>query len=132
MISFISPDAGWILAAQKESAKAVILKTSDGGKTWTALDGGISEIEAYYVTYMHFFDSDSSLLISKTDSTDFYRTQDGGKTWQSTEIKQEKDIKLDTIQDRTPMQFTDDRHGWMLTRYGLLKTEDGGKSWTWK
>lgn len=226
MISFISRDTGWVLTGQKESTKALILKTSNGGRTWTTLDGGISQLEAYSAVYMRFFDSASGFLISeKADSTYFYRTQDGGRTWQVTELKSEKGnmnqfsfisgkqgwetsasvgdkavslnkmkdgltwellkqigmnthsygidfisedkgwmlieepayssgslkklmittdggqtwsshlfpnkFELDTLGSH-PMQFTDDRHGWILTRYGLLKTEDGGKTWIWK
>lgn len=227
MISFISRDTGWVLAGQKESAKTVIFKTSDGGKTWTTLDGGISQIEAYLMDYIRFFDQNSGLLIStKADSTDYYQTKDGGRTWQITELKSEKGsinqfsfvsgkqgwgtsspmgdnvvslkkmkdgsawellkrigtnthsygiefisedkgwmlieepaykpdsrkkllitadggqtwsshlfpkgFELETIESQIPMQFTDDWHGWILTRYGLLKTEDGGITWTWK
>jgi hypothetical protein len=36
------------------------------------------------------------------------------------------------MQDRFPMQFTDDRHGSILSAYGLLATQDGGKTWRWE
>lgn len=90
-ISFISRDKGWVLAQQKETADVCILKTLDGGKIWTTLDGGTPQIKAYWVDYMRFFDQDNGILIStKADNTVIYRTKDGGRTWQVTEIKTEK------------------------------------------
>lgn len=225
MLSFISRDTGWVLTQQNETANAVIYKTSDGGRTWTALGDGVLQMKAYSVDYMRFFNSNSGLLIStKADSTDICRTQDGGRTWQVTEIKLKKGgihqfsfvsekqgwetivddkavslhkmkggstweffkqigtdtysygiefisedkgwmlieepayksgsrkklmitadggytwsscvfpegFELETTKSQIPMQFVDDLHGWILTRYGVLKTENNGKSWEWK
>jgi len=33
---------------------------------------------------------------------------------------------------RPKMGFTDDQHGWILSNQGLLRTQDGGKTWNWQ
>ncbi len=227
MISFITPDTGWLLAGNRESARSILFKTTDGGKTWATLGGDIPEVQSYMVSYMHFFDADNGLLIlKKADNMVFYRTRDGGKTWQGTGVEPgkgsinqfsfisgmqgweicsslrdhrvslnrmkdgvrweplkqigsnaysygiefisenkgwvlleepayqtgsrkklmstedggqtwsvhvfPKDFEMDTLQEQIPMQFMEDGHGWVLTRVGLLKTGDGGRTWEWK
>ncbi len=55
-------------------------------------------------------------------------TTDGGQTWSPHPFPD--GFNLDVLSDRVPLQFTDRQHGWILSRYGLLRTQDGGKIWT--
>lgn len=60
-------------------------------------------------------------------------TADAGKTWEPHSLPE--GINGSTIvmlNNQLPMQFDDDLHGWILTAYGLLATQDGGKTWIWK
>lgn len=223
--SDVNRKVGWVLTASKETGKVFVLKTLDGGRTWTQKDGDFLHLQVLSSGYFRFFDLQNGILATKDAvGTAFYRTQDGGETWQVSEQKSSKGIDqfsfisvkqgwrinssgganivdlsrmtggstwqpleqigmdmrsysidfisenkgwilveepayksgssrklmitadggrtwssyvfpkgfdLETIRSQIPMQFTDDRHGWILTRYGLLKTDDGGKTWTW-
>ena len=60
-------------------------------------------------------------------------TADAGKTWESHPLPEKiNGFTMVLLQNQLPMQFSDDLHGWILTVYGLLATQDGGKTWTWK
>ena len=60
-------------------------------------------------------------------------TEDAGKTWVPHLLpKGINGFTIVELQSQLPMQFTDDLHGWILSAYGLLATQDGGKTWAWK
>lgn len=239
MLLFVNRDIGWVLASSIGSNKTVILKTTDGGNTWTPLDGDIPQVEVFFTSYFRFFDPDNGIMVATdVDNIVFYRTQDGGRTWQASrqkrlkgsyqfsfvsqkegweiistgsrqytvdlnqtengstwqslgrigpvtwpcgiefisrdkgwmlveeakETKEAKEAKegyllpdrqmkllvtadggetwsahrfpsgfqLQEIRGRMPVRFTDDEHGWVLATGGLLRTRDGGKTWTWQ
>lgn len=59
-------------------------------------------------------------------------SEDTGKTW-TTRLLPEG-INRNTLvmlQNQSPMQFTDDSHGCILSANGLFRTQDGGKTWMW-
>jgi photosystem II stability/assembly factor-like uncharacterized protein len=39
-------------------------------------------------------------------------------------------FSLDTVSDQIPMKFADRQHGWILSQSGLLRTQNGGRTWT--
>lgn len=59
-------------------------------------------------------------------------TEDAGKTWEPYLLPEGINGATIMLQNQPPMQFDDDLHGWILTAYGLLATQDGGKTWIWK
>jgi len=125
-----------------------LLVTSDGGSTWTtrSLPG-----EAVWGT-VGFYDANHGWVIAgpavllasyhgQTSSSQalplpLYRTDDGGKTW----VRVETDLKLQSKDGTlTELEFLDQTHGfatWSLssgqgfTGYQLLKTTDGGRTWS--
>lgn len=56
-------------------------------------------------------------------------TADGRKTWSTLQFP--KGFSIDTLRNQFPFQFSDKSHGWLLTRKGLMSTEDGGSTWSW-
>ena len=76
---WLNSQTGWIGGGKKEN-QAVLLKTTDGGKSWkTSLsnnDGFFSDIK--------FTDQNNGWLVSREN---IYKTNDGGETWKlSTKI----------------------------------------------
>lgn len=60
-------------------------------------------------------------------------TADAGKVWNRNFLAGE--FGADTFEDllnENCMQFADAAHGWLLTAHGLLATDDGGRSWSWR
>lgn len=84
-VSFIDRKTGWVLAASINDAKPVVLKTADGGSTWTVLKGDNPQAYAWSVDYFKFFDANNGIMVTTGDQITFYRTQDGGQTWQKSE-----------------------------------------------
>lgn len=80
-LSFIDENNGWILAEPIGLNKSVILKTADGGRTWTKLND-ISESMAISADYFKFFDADNGIVIRSGSDNIIYLTKDGGKTWE--------------------------------------------------
>lgn len=94
-------------------AKAVkLVKTTDGGKTWS--DAG--QVPSY--SFLHFVSDDEAFSGQWT-------TKDGGKTWQA----------LSVPDNQTGEVYYHDRsNGWAVTqvpgkKFSFLRTQDGGKSW---
>ncbi|MDO3409991.1 hypothetical protein QWJ34_09485 [Saccharibacillus sp. CPCC 101409] len=161
-----------------DGRKVVIMRTADGGVTWSrseddlqaevfmyALRGG-SELQGFEMSgpgeETRFFrkkigsgawtesgrwngewseplaavypDADNGYLLALTDSlkpgvsAEYHLlvTQNGGGSW--TDHPFDATIGLDEQDIR--MDFIDNLHGWILTRGGLLCTEDGGRNWT--
>jgi photosystem II stability/assembly factor-like uncharacterized protein len=60
-------------------------------------------------------------------------TEDAGKTWEPHSLPEGiNGATIVMLQNQLSMQFTDDLHGWILSVYGLLVTQDGGQTWAWK
>lgn len=71
-VEFLDANTGWI-----GGHDATILKTEDGGETWS-LQNYQPELEQA-VYDLHFFDADNGLAVGAYDL--FWRTDDGGDSW---------------------------------------------------
>ncbi len=119
-IEFIDEYNGWV-------GGGVIMKTSDGGRSW------ITQLEEATVREFHFCDPLRGYAVGgKT----ILRTEDGGESWNNiTPVD-------DRIADLRAMYFLDAYHGYVVGRgpdepYGsklykvsfVLETDDGGDNW---
>lgn len=122
-LSAVSPLVAWA-----SGSKGTILRTTDGGRTWTqtapadstALD--FRDIQAFDALHA------VALSIGPGDSSRVYRTDDGGKSWQQTQTNADPNAFYDC------MAFFDQRHGLIVGdpvngKFEVLSTEDGGRSW---
>ncbi|MFN8627771.1 MAG: YCF48-related protein [Candidatus Binatia bacterium] len=94
-----------------------ILRTADGGFTWSQVRSGTTR--ALY--RLCFVDANTG-WISGQDGA-ILRTTDGGLTWQPQ--KSGTDVYLFSI------HFVDNRHGWAVGDKSIfVETRDGGATWT--
>ena len=111
-----------------QQSNALILKTSDGGKTWKKVYQSTRPMETTwkssfpsekigYVT-IQSYNPDQSVKQQRVA-----KTEDGGETW--------KEINL--CEDATAREFgigfIDDNHGYVGTMNSGYETKDGGKTW---
>jgi photosystem II stability/assembly factor-like uncharacterized protein len=113
--------------AWASGANGTVLRTLDGGATWTVIPvpGGektdFRDIEA--------FGTDEAVIMGIDRPARIFRTTDGGRTWALAFTDDTPGIFLDG------MAFFDDRNGLafgdpMDGRFFLIATPDGGASWT--
>lgn len=113
--------------AWASGSKGTVLRTVDGGSTWTAVP--IAGEEASDFRDIEAFGPDDAVVMAIARPAKIFRTRDGGKTWARTFFDDSPGIFLDS------MAFFDDRNGLavgdpMDGRFLLIATADGGETWT--
>jgi photosystem II stability/assembly factor-like uncharacterized protein len=106
------------------------LRTTDGGRTWTAAKvPGAEELDFRGVKA---FDADTAVLMSSGPAEQgrarIYRTSDGGKNWALAYEAKTPGVFLDAV------AFWDRRHGIVVGdpaggHFFEIVTEDGGRTW---
>lgn len=116
-IHFPNPNVGYAIGGPlPEDGGNVMVKTDDGGATWTAwvvLPGESSKEGSLWFT-------DENTGVLRTIDGKMFRTTDGGKTW--TGVSGQMDGKPD-------ISFADAEVGWMVRYQKMAYTANGGKSW---
>jgi photosystem II stability/assembly factor-like uncharacterized protein len=126
-IFFLDSTHGWIL--QDNAKKRFLLRTSDGGRTWSSL--------GLHNDFMQVYFNDSrvgwaiSVKSSEKPRTVLYATIDGGTTWRKRSLVTNAEGAPGVI--ITDFRFLDQNHGWFVGQGGggrrvAVVTEDGGKS----
>jgi photosystem II stability/assembly factor-like uncharacterized protein len=114
-VYFHDRDLGWVVGHD-----SVILRTSDGGKTWEIVHWAPEEESPLLDVW--FSDADNGFAIGAYGS--FYRTSDGGETW-SLEPINEWDFHLNHIARAA------DGRLYMAAEAGVIyRSDDGGETWT--
>ncbi len=99
-----------------------LLRSVDYGKTWLVLNDFKNEIKQILINK-----NNTNIIYVATNSKGFYRTSDKGASWQDlTEDSEFSGIKKFII---AVFDSTQEDALIIATKYGLLKTNDGGKSW---
>ena len=123
-IYFTSKNVGYVTSRNK------IHKTIDGGNTWTTTDIITDEHNAL----IYFSSKNIGYYVSQNETVDIqgnpdshenvvYKTIDGGGTWNLVSTHP-------SFNFNSAMQFTDDNTGYIVGFFKLLKTTDGGVTWT--
>ncbi|MBU8934723.1 MAG: hypothetical protein KOO62_12060 [candidate division Zixibacteria bacterium] len=108
---FLNQDIGWIVAVDK------VLKTTDGGATWTDL----SLILTTDLSGIAFVDELTGWVVGTAGT--ILKTEDGGTEW--TNLTNEELIS--NLHDVT---FVNDTTGWVVGNLGTIwRTIDGGSNW---
>ncbi len=120
-ISFVDGMTGW-------AGGGVIMKTADGGETWTTQASIATVREFFFLSAAHGFAVGGKTIL---------RTTNGGETWENVTPQD------DRIKDLRSVYFLDATNGWVAGRGAdeqsgdtyikhsiLLRTRDGGATWT--
>ncbi len=131
-IQMMDATSGWAWALD-ETEKRLLLRTSDGGQTWTMATppGDISQAYPPYAAYL--LDAQTAWAILADDQ--LVRTSDGGQTWEV--INQNlASVLVWPAHDWYILRFADVKHGWLETGFSAAgaheyyyETQDGGVTW---
>lgn len=131
-IKMFDKNNGLVCAASDEDiekSNALILKTSDGGKTWKKVYQSNRSFEG---TWKASFPSEKTGYVTiqsynpdpNVKQQRVAKTTDGGNTWQ----------EINLVEDATAREFgvgfIDENHGFIGTMNTGYETKDGGKTWT--
>ena len=121
-ISAVSATVAWASGAQ-----GTVLRTVDGGQTWTRLP--VPESEELDFRDIQAFDQNTAFILSigEGDKSRIYKTSDGGKSWQLQFTNRDPKAFYDCF------AFWDSKHGIALSdavdgTFPLISTSDGA---TW-
>jgi photosystem II stability/assembly factor-like uncharacterized protein len=131
-IKMFDQNNGVVCAATDENiekSNALILKTSDGGKTWLKVYQSARPFETTwkasfptekigYVT-IQSYNPDPNVKQQR-----IAKTTDGGLTWQEINLVEDASVREFGI------GFIDENHGFVGTMNSGYETIDGGKTWT--
>lgn len=120
-LSAVDEKTAWI-----GGTKGTVLRTIDGGATWTSV--AVPGAETIDFRDIEGFDSETAVAMGVGRPAKIYRTENGGRTWVLVYENDTPGIFLDG------MAFFDGKNGLaagdpMDGRFFLLATADGGKSW---
>lgn len=131
-IHFVSRKVGFIAGATDTDVQVstgVILRTDDGGRSWTRVyQGG----RPWELTWKIAFPSPAVGYVTvQSYNPDpaasrryVARTTDGGRTWTELPLVDNAAVRAFGV------GFVDEDHGWIGAVPGGFETRDGGKTWT--
>lgn len=112
-------------------SKGTFIKTVNGGKSWEVKQ--VPEAEKLDFRDVYAFDKRKAILMSAGEAekglAKIYRTENGGKTWEVVFQTEEKGVFFDGIDfwdKQNGIAFSDPING----HFYIIKTKDGGKTWT--
>lgn len=128
-IYFVDENVGFIIGG-----RAVILKTEDGGKTWSrkmamsdtpGRGGNPRPLRANLMGIQMI--NETTGFIAGSENT-ILKTTDGGETWAGSS---ERARVGETRNNLEGIWFVSETTGWIIGSFGtLLQTTDGGANWT--
>jgi photosystem II stability/assembly factor-like uncharacterized protein len=139
----LDTNVGWAIGGQTSWGDHV-LRTSDGGSTWTDLTPPEEAAQAgdNKTATGYFQDAQTAWVIFSNTSgitpsqSVVWRTQDGGLTWQAS---QPLDLtNLTEFYNPSNLQFVNGQTGWLMAHVGvgmmhdyivLYRSQDGGVNW---
>jgi photosystem II stability/assembly factor-like uncharacterized protein len=118
---FFSATDGLLTAINHDAKHSTLFYTThDGGKTW-GLDSFL-KLEGNQQAVWDFSDPEHGYVV--VDENQFYTTVDGAKTWKKIVAAGHKFHYVDQL------DFISSDTGWIPNGRYLLKTSDGGHTWT--
>ena len=124
-VSVVSTEVVWI-----GGTKGTFVRTVDGGQTWQT--GTVPDADICDFRDVKGIDAQTAYLMSagpaEKDQARIYKTDNGGQTWTLLYQNKQPGVFFDGI------DFWDKQHGIVFSdpidsRWFILTTEDGGKSW---
>ena len=118
--AFKGSDFAWLVTERE----GVLIFTSDGGKTWTEIQGnavGGKFDAAAFIDQKHGWAVNSEGRVWKSD--------DGGKSWIAISTLTASGGDDWHFNSAVQLEFVDDRHGWIIETLSIWRTDDGGVNW---
>ena len=123
-VSFIDSHRGW--AINKINGQGWVWRTTDGGRTWTAITKLISDDPEWDFTsavQIQFVDELNGWII---ETFTIWRTEDGGMNWNQVFSTSDPRVKGQPVRGF----FVNPLKGWVCgTKNEVYRTADGGKTW---
>lgn len=109
---FLNESVGWAI----EPFQHAIVQTLDGGQTWSVKHSGQNGqwTSVIFVNDLEGWASGYGIA----------HTIDGGSTWQNQVSESTRDYFFEAI------SFTDNKHGWAVSKDAAFHTADGGNTWS--
>ena len=134
-VKFLDANTGFVCAASSadlEQSNAMMLRTTDGGKTWAVVYRSKQFYEnCWKMSWPKVNGTYGKTAYATVQSYDpaatkrvFIKTVDGGKKWVEGPLVDDAKVRAFGI------GFVDAQRGWIGTTTGGYETRDGGKSWT--
>ena len=119
-LSVVSMSTAWA-----SGQKGTVLRTIDGGRTWTA--GTVASAAGLDLRGIAAVSARTAFAMSIGDSSRIFRTTDAGRTWSLRFVSTRKGSFLDAI------RFWDARHGIAVSdpvdgKFLVVTTKDGGQT----
>ena len=116
-VAFATPEEGWVAGGRMKGG--VILHTKDGGANWdTQLGDPQSSDRGYHD--LQFLKPTLGWAVQATGAGDHKLLQGDGREWKDSGT---------VAQHRGEYHFTSDQVGFVTTRGGILRTQNGGRRW---
>lgn len=122
-IFFLSENVGYV--SGRSDSGATLLKTTDGGTTWTALFN--SNVPGEYFWKIQVLENQPEVIFGSITSVSpnlgkLAKSINGGQSW---DIYNAPETNIQAV------GFINENHGWMGgNNTGFYETLDGGKTWT--
>ena len=141
-IVMLDLNTGWATGVVADEKGEEVLRTRDGGVTWTvvtpagALRGAETRATAFFMDSQHAWVVFTRPPYTNDQPVVIWRTSDGGDTWKGS-APQMSNLMMEFFAVGQ-VGFLDELHGWLLAHLGagmshdyvtLLTTSDGGASW---
>jgi len=116
-VFFVTPDIGWAAGAA-----GTIIKTTDGGATWTPQLGGDPQNDARRISDLKFVDQNNGFAVQNTGIGDYVllHTTDG-QNWEASGTIAQHYGDYAFVSPRVGVEAT--------SRKDILHTDDAGKTW---
>jgi photosystem II stability/assembly factor-like uncharacterized protein len=133
-LSFLDDQTGWVTGFSGEritDQKQQLLATADGGKTWASLTAPGGQ-----ALQLKFIDASHGWAVAQVNPSDrgyqgvaIFATTDGGKSW-SKQWEESQSLNSLVATTRTRIAFFGPQNGLVQVGGNLLRTQDGGSTWT--
>jgi len=126
-VEFVTENTGWVAGYRNSTNECVLFKTTDGGNLWQQQFPPFEAklFEKPFISDMVFIDENNGWLVTGshpyTKDRNLLYTKDGGLTWDKHIFSQDVGIR--------EIAFFDSLNGWAAGKR-VLRTMDGGKTWT--